>query len=310
VSDLRQRVPGHSLIDELLRQWDLGTIRVDPANGAVVIDDEATGWFRGVLGERRVAEILSPLGPSWTVLHSVPVGRGTSDIDHVVIGPPGVFTINTKYSPGRDVWVGGYGMYVGGHKQHYIGNSIAEAKRASILLSRETRMTVPVVGIIAFIDPGHITVKAPAGGGPYDPEIIVTGSRGLYASLQRTREFSDEQLAAIVDAASRASTWHTRPRPSTVGHHITREFEALEEAVGTHVGAAVPVSRGTTGPRRPGAQAAQRPTRGAARPASTRSRGGRPGRKRTSIVAELARLATVGVGLYVMVQVVQAVASR
>ena len=137
MSDLRERVPGHSLIDELLRQWDLGTIRVEPADSAVVIDEEATGWFRGVLGERRVAELLEPLGEGWTVLHSVPVGRGASDIDHVVIGPAGVFTINTKYSPGRDVWVGGYGMYVGGHKQHYVTNSIAEAKRAAVLLSRE-----------------------------------------------------------------------------------------------------------------------------------------------------------------------------
>jgi len=59
-----------------------------PANNAVVIDEEATGWFRGVLGERRVAEILEALGPAWTVLHSVPVGRGTSDIGHVVVGPP------------------------------------------------------------------------------------------------------------------------------------------------------------------------------------------------------------------------------
>jgi hypothetical protein len=29
MSDLRERVPGHALIDELLHQWDLGTIHVD-----------------------------------------------------------------------------------------------------------------------------------------------------------------------------------------------------------------------------------------------------------------------------------------
>ncbi len=67
-------------------------------------------------------------------------------------------------------------MYVGGHKQHYATNSIAEAKRASLLLSREARMAVPVVGVIAFVDPGHITVKAVPGGGQYDPEI--PGDRG------------------------------------------------------------------------------------------------------------------------------------
>ncbi len=64
------------------------------------------------------------------------MGRGESDIDHVVIGPPGVFTINTKFSPGKDVWVAGRGMYVGGAKQHYVVNALCEARRASTYLSR------------------------------------------------------------------------------------------------------------------------------------------------------------------------------
>jgi len=129
MSDLRQRVPGHSLVDELLRQWDLGTIHVDHASDAIVIDDEAVGWYRGVIGERRVAELLGRLGRAWTVLHSVPVGSGSSDIDHIVIGPAGVFTINTKYSPGKKVWVAGYGMRVDGFPQLYVRNSASEAAR-------------------------------------------------------------------------------------------------------------------------------------------------------------------------------------
>lgn len=296
-------MPGHSLIDELLRQWDLGTIRVEPANQAVVVDDEATGWFRGVLGERRVAEQLEPLGEGWTVLHSVPVGRGTSDIDHVVIGPPGVFTINTKYSPGRDVWVGGRGMYVGGHKQHYVTNSIGEAKRAAILLSRVSRMSVPVVSIIVFVDPGRITFKAKPGGEPDDPEIVVTSIRGLYGELQRRREFSDEQIAVIVDAATRPSTWHTYPRPSSTGGHITREFEALEEAVGPHVGAAVPVVQ-RAAPR------TQTRTRSVSRARSLRSTPsrqpsrGRSRRKQSSALEGLLRLAFTLGGLWVFLQVV------
>jgi len=141
MSDLRERVPGHALIDELLHQWDLGTIHVDERSNGIVIDEEAEGWYRGVLGERRVAAILDQLSAAqaqspWTVLHSVPVGRGESDIDHVVIGPPGVFTINTKFSPGKDVWVAGRGMYVGGAKQHYVVNALYEARRASTYLSR------------------------------------------------------------------------------------------------------------------------------------------------------------------------------
>lgn len=50
MSDLRTRVPGQSLIEELLRQWDRGTIHVDGSTNGIVIDEEAEGWCRGVLG--------------------------------------------------------------------------------------------------------------------------------------------------------------------------------------------------------------------------------------------------------------------
>jgi hypothetical protein len=234
MTDLRQRVPGHSLIDELLRQWDVGSIRVD--GNRVVIDEAATGWYRGVLGERRVAAELSGLGSDWTVLHSVPVGRGTSDIDHVAISQAGVFTINTKFSPGKKVWVAGYGMYVGGHKQPYVKNSLTEARRASELLSRATDLTVPVTGLIVFVDPAQLTLKAPAGGGTYDHEIRVIRAGRLAATVSGRPIFSVAQVAVIVDAAVRPATWHASPAPSSAGAHITSEFEALEQAVGPQLG--------------------------------------------------------------------------
>ena len=174
VSDLRQRVPGHSLVDELLRQWDLGTIRLD--GDRVVIDDEAVSWYRGVLGERRVASVLQSLDDRWTVLHSVPVGKGSTDIDHVVIGQSGVFTINTKYSPGKEVWVAGRGMYVGGHKQPYVHNSLSEAKRAAELLSDTTGLTVPVTALIVFVDPAKLTRKAAAGAGDFESSLLDSSS--------------------------------------------------------------------------------------------------------------------------------------
>lgn len=232
MADLRERVPGHSLIDELLRQWDLGTIHVDPKSNGVVIDEEAEGWYRGVLGERRVASILADLGPEWTVLHSVPVGAGTSDIDHVVVGPPGVFTINTKFSPGKDVWVAGRGMYVGGSRQAYTVNAIHEARRASTYLSRASGLTVPVTGIVVFVDPGRMTYKAPAGGEHDDPVVQVLNSARLLDTLRGRTEFSADHVAKIANAASAPETWSRSPKLSSRGTHIVQEFQALEEAVG------------------------------------------------------------------------------
>jgi hypothetical protein len=50
--------------------------------------------IRGAEAERKVGAILEALGPDWHVLHGVWLGRG--DIDHVLVGPGGLFTIETK----------------------------------------------------------------------------------------------------------------------------------------------------------------------------------------------------------------------
>lgn len=237
MSDLRERVPGHSLIDELLRQWDLGTIHVDVQSNGIVIDEEAEGWYRGVIGERRIAALLEQLGSReprspWTVLHSVPVGRNDSDIDHVVIGPPGVFTINTKFSPGRSVWVAGRNLNVERVPKPYILNALAEARRASHYLTSASGLTVPVTGLVVFVDPSKVIIKEPAGGGEGDPRVRVLRDTELLDELFQRREFSDEQVARIVDAAARPETWTDAARPSTAGQHISREFEALQQEVG------------------------------------------------------------------------------
>ncbi len=311
MSDLRERVPGHALIDELLHQWDLGTIHVDERSNGIVIDEEAEGWYRGVLGERRVAAILDQLSAAqtqspWTVLHSVPVGRGESDIDHVVIGPPGVFTINTKFSPGKDVWVAGRGMYVGGAKQHYVVNALYEARRASTYLTRRCGLTVPVTGIIVFVDPNRITHKAPAGGGEADPPIKVVRDTELFNALLVRREFSDEQIARIVDAAIRPDTWSDSTTPSTLGTHVAREFQALEQEVGPRLS----LPRGVA---RAGVQSRSRQARPAAarsrqaRPPAARSSRRRPKRSRVErLFAELALPIAGLIGIWVWVQMMTA----
>jgi len=54
---------------------------------------------RGARGEEHVGSLLDAIaGPSWRVIHDASMGRG--NIDHIVIGPPGVFTIETKSHPG------------------------------------------------------------------------------------------------------------------------------------------------------------------------------------------------------------------
>jgi len=54
---------------------------------------------RGISGEEAVADALAGLPSSYWVLHGVSTGHG--DVDHVVIGPTGVFALETKAWEGK-----------------------------------------------------------------------------------------------------------------------------------------------------------------------------------------------------------------
>jgi Nuclease-related domain len=57
-------------------------------------------WQKGADGERLVGGLLESLHEQgWRVLHDI--SFGSANIDHVAIGPGGVFTIETKSHPGR-----------------------------------------------------------------------------------------------------------------------------------------------------------------------------------------------------------------
>jgi hypothetical protein len=54
----------------------------------------------GATGEEHVGAILDALAPQgWRVVHDIDTGRG--NVDHVVVGPGGLFTIETKSHAGR-----------------------------------------------------------------------------------------------------------------------------------------------------------------------------------------------------------------
>ena len=54
---------------------------------------------RGATGEEQVGGLLDELsGGEWRVIHDASLGRG--NVDHILIGPAGVFTVETKSHPG------------------------------------------------------------------------------------------------------------------------------------------------------------------------------------------------------------------
>ena len=54
---------------------------------------------RGATGEEQVGGLLDGLGgEGWHAIHDASLGHG--NVDHILIGPAGVFTVETKSNPG------------------------------------------------------------------------------------------------------------------------------------------------------------------------------------------------------------------
>ena len=77
---------------------------------------DAVAWQRGAAGERRTARLLDPLErQGWAVLHDLALPGSRANIDHLVVGPGGVFVIDSKQyrghlqlDPSGRLWHGRY----------------------------------------------------------------------------------------------------------------------------------------------------------------------------------------------------------
>ncbi len=160
----------------------------------------------GAAGERRVGRQLERLAAAegWRVLHAVPVGRGSADIDHVLIGAFGVVVVNTKRTRGR-VWVGQNGLIVGKTRTDYLQKSRGEARRVGRLLEQQLGYTVPTTPAIVFVGAQSVTARL---GGARDVAVC-TSTRQLRHWIRRRTgaELDSGAVEAVYAAARRPDTW-------------------------------------------------------------------------------------------------------
>jgi hypothetical protein len=156
-------------------------------------------------GEEQVAQQLAKLPDGWHVFHSLPAGSDALDIDHVVVGPGGVFIMNTKHHPGATIWVDGDTFLVNGTKHPYVRDVRHEAVRATRALTELAGFAVPAIGVVAVVGAHEgLTVKSQPG----DGAVHVVPRRNLVNWLVGHRTiFSSEQVAVVAEAARHSSAW-------------------------------------------------------------------------------------------------------
>jgi len=202
-ADLAGNRPGQAVLSQAAMARELAPVKTALAR-FLGVHTEERAWRVGGKGEQKVGRELEKLPSAWQVLHSIPVGTRDADIDHFVVGPGGVYTLNTKHHPGKKVWVGGDTVMVGGHRQPYVRNARFEADRAARCLSGTVSSRVEVVGVVVIVGSDTMTVKAQ----PEDGRVRVLGRRELTSWLGRRRvTLLPGEVEQIFEHARNASTW-------------------------------------------------------------------------------------------------------
>ena len=149
-------------------------------------------WQAGKVGELAVTEVLKALPNQYIVLNDLMLPEGRGNVDHLVIGPNGIFVIETKnYSGYVSCW--GDRWYV---NRREISSLSKQAKRNALAIKnsldgvfREHHARIPWVDpILAFTNPaGRLKIKSPT--------IPVLRSAELPAFISRYRAASSQPIA-------------------------------------------------------------------------------------------------------------------
>ncbi len=208
-TDLALNRPGQAVRQQAQAAWEADKQRSKLlAYGSRLFDakTDERAWRKGAEGEEFVGPKLDKLKEhGWHVLHSVPVGKGESDIDHVVIGPGGVFTINTKMHAGKKIWVAKYQMRVSGQPVPYLRNSKHEAARAARLLTKQVGFPVSAMGVVVVLT-GTLIPEVTYRDKPDDVRVLDKWDIPKWFR-KRPVVLSAQQVEAVYAAARRSTTW-------------------------------------------------------------------------------------------------------
>lgn len=116
----------------------------------------------GIEGENTVVKFLSALDDNYYLINDVKLPESYGNIDHIVLGPNGIFVIETKNYRGQircngDDWVR---HYEGTDREYDLGSPSKQAKRNAIITKQsiESANTLKkflswVEGIVVFTNP-------------------------------------------------------------------------------------------------------------------------------------------------------------
>ena len=198
----------------------------DPGSGAHEVADHLTGsgtlpgdrgmaaaarWRRGAAGEEAVGARLDQLPrPDWVVVHDLTIGSRGANLDHLVLGPPRAFSINTKHLS-HDVVVYGRAIFSGGRSTPYLPRAVQEAATVRRRLLDATGIDAHVWPVLVFHG-CRVLIKEQ----PKDVTILTSIEVPGWFVGQTGHRWLPASAITMLETAARASTTWPTPRPALV----------------------------------------------------------------------------------------------
>jgi hypothetical protein len=139
-------------------------------------------WQTITNGRHKVGRRLDSLGHGWRVLHSADLGF-RDEVDHLVIGPAGVYTVTSRCHPGRDIVVSARSLTVDGHRTGYLSDARDEARQVSQVLTEACGWTVETRALIVLAEVGSFTVRQT----PSEVNVVTSQHVTDWLRLQQVR---------------------------------------------------------------------------------------------------------------------------
>ncbi|MHA6694718.1 hypothetical protein [Homoserinimonas sp. A520] len=213
--------------------------------GESPISASGAHWFWAAVGELEVVAGLHRLGPEWCVLHGLPgpapapadeaesstaagLSSGASTVDHLIIGPAGVFSVAIHDHTRQNVWVSRRAFVVDGHRVQHIRQAEAVVGHVERMLEAAAGRGVRASTIIAVIDPGSLDVRSL----PKDVFVVAAASITTWLKT-RECELDPAMVAELAGYARLESTWPDVPVAAAVevSEQERAEFEQVRRDV-------------------------------------------------------------------------------
>ena len=150
------------------------------------------------------------LAPEWRILHAVPLGDGASTVDHLLIGPGGVFTVSAHEHPGARVWVSRDEIRVNGTPVHYFRTSLARARRIAKVLRAASGQRVRATPCIVFftrVAGAHVGDSGVVIQEPLEGALVLDSSNVVRSFRKLDAVLAPEAVEALFEAARRRASW-------------------------------------------------------------------------------------------------------